>query len=455
MGININRNLIAYLRYEGVRIISRVADSTIKGFLYQFNLTLKTLFESTDSEIRVEGIVEDIDVIDNRGNKAIQCKYHESQEDFNLSTIYKPILQMLKTYSQNRDADILYRLYAYFPSLDQGERKITQEEIQLILNTTNIDYIANYIVYIKPCASPEILSLIQKKHKSLDEKKRIKDYYIQERPAVGCDINEFFQNKFLFEIGKSYADLEEEVKKYLIDEGLSESDVEEIFYPNAIQTIAETSMNSVDSERLINKLTLIQNLKNTKKTAITRWTKELSDYKKLLKVRLRQLSSNLNANSRKRCFIFDPCNIENFSDGIVLFIKDYVDIYSFKPRLHKPVIFCIQNYNKDDIDGMVSRLYSKGIEVETGYRGKGFFKEAFIRESEFKVNENWMQFRMRLCFFREEVFCVLKENKPDDIFIISKKTIDNIDLRDVNVELLDVSNFDELRYLLKITSEVK
>jgi hypothetical protein len=196
-------------------------------------------------------------------------------------------------------------------------------------------------------------------------------------------------------------------------------------------------------------------LKETKKTAITRWTKELSDYSKLLKARQRQLSLALNSNTRKRCFIFDPMSIENFDNNVVMFIKDFTDIYCHKPKLHHPSIFCIKDYSKEKIDELVCRLYSKGIDVETGFRGNAFFKDAFMKEPERKATENWMQFKLRLSHETEEFLSLISENKPDDMFIIGKRQVPSLDLRDVNVENMDISNFSELKYLLKIAQEVR
>ena len=72
---------------------SRVADSTIKGFIYQFNKTILEILDSSTGTIHVEGIVEDVDVYDaNNSIRAIQCKYHESAKSFTLSLIYKPII---------------------------------------------------------------------------------------------------------------------------------------------------------------------------------------------------------------------------------------------------------------------------------------------------------------------------------------------------------------------------
>ena len=57
--------------------MNREADYTIKGFLYQFNVTLEQLLLSTDgSSITVEGIIEDVDIKTPIDTKAIQCKYH-------------------------------------------------------------------------------------------------------------------------------------------------------------------------------------------------------------------------------------------------------------------------------------------------------------------------------------------------------------------------------------------
>ncbi|MCT7009442.1 hypothetical protein M1749_24160, partial [Salmonella enterica subsp. enterica serovar Oranienburg] len=71
--------------------MARTADYTIQGFLYQFNKTLLEILRAAgDSVVTVEGIVEDIDIVAGDVTTAIQCKYHESNDVFTLSSIYKP-----------------------------------------------------------------------------------------------------------------------------------------------------------------------------------------------------------------------------------------------------------------------------------------------------------------------------------------------------------------------------
>ncbi|MFY0780654.1 hypothetical protein AB1K18_10195 [Peribacillus simplex] len=53
--------------------MSRSADYTIQGFIYQFNKTLlEVLGDTEDSEIAIEGIIEDIEVKSELQTTAIQ-----------------------------------------------------------------------------------------------------------------------------------------------------------------------------------------------------------------------------------------------------------------------------------------------------------------------------------------------------------------------------------------------
>ena len=98
--------------------MSRTADYTIQGFLYQFNKTaLEVLKAQDDDTIIVEGIVEDIEIASLGSLTAIQCKYHEASTSFTASAIYKPLLQMLKHFSDNQTANIRYVLFAHFPTI--------------------------------------------------------------------------------------------------------------------------------------------------------------------------------------------------------------------------------------------------------------------------------------------------------------------------------------------------
>lgn len=435
--------------------MGRIADSTIKGFMYQFNRTLNEILSSTNEVITVEGIVEDIDKVSDEHITATQCKYHGEVEQFQWSKVHKPILQMLKTYTEQKDLHIIFILYAFFPSEKAGEKKVTKDEIYKALNTKNIEYICDYIAYIKKIEDIEIRELISKTRKSKSDKEKIKKYIDTNELEVLCDLDEFIDNRFQFIIGQEYYRLEKENKEMLKEEGFASEDIEEIIFPNAINCIASISILKNDKDRNITKQELINELKTIKRTAISRWTKELSNYKHLLNIRRKQMAKTLNINCRKRCFVFNPNQIEDFEQRIVPFIKRFVDSYCCKIKLHSPAIFCILGYDKKKIDELVSRLYKKGVEAETGYRGSMFFLEVFLKGPEKKISENWMQFKIKICFDSTEYVDAINRNKQDDIFQIAEQLPNSFSTRDVEIEVLDINNFSQLEYLLKMKDEVE
>lgn len=439
--------------------MNREADYTIKGFVYQFNKTLEELLNSDDGvNVKVEGIVEDIDVISSDTIKAIQCKYHETKKDFNISDISKPVLQMLSHFSENKNKNIQYILYAHFPNETEGEKLINKVDIENIIGTQNQKYIANYISKIKPPKDSDIKALISKGRKSRDDLKRIKDYYsTKTNLTYSIDIEDFLKpEKFKFIIGKSFQDLVEEVKKLLKENSsFTQQDIDDLFYPNAIQKIADKSIEQDENNRIVEKKDFVFQLEKNKKVAISRWTKELLSYQQLLKKRKNQLSNNLKQNHRLRYFIYDTDYIDKFEDEIVNFIIDYLNKYHFKIKLHsKTPIFCFKTENLDLLSNIESRLYSKGISVTTGYKGNTFFEKDFLREPKRIIKDNWFEFRLRISRLDTESINAINSKKCDDLFLIGNIKNELLDLQDINIERLEVSNFKELKYLLSINNDI-
>lgn len=442
--------------------MKREASSTIKGFLYQFNETLRQLLLSPDyTSITIEGI-EDIDLNTPTGKKTIQCKYNESNNSYSLPSIAKPILQMLQHYSENQDSDIQYILYAHFPNEKTGVKKLEKSDIEKIIATKNKDLIAKYISKIKPPIKQEIIDLVAKSKKTNKDKVTIQKYYLEDEnfknSRLNINIDKFLKGeKFKFVIGESFDSLVENTTKLFYENtNLSKEDIKELFYPNAIQLIANKSIIDDIKEREINKKSLIEELEKTKKVAISRWTKELKNYKQLLKKRRSSLKNNLNLNKRLRCFIFEEDKIIKFNDNIVNFIVDYISKYNYKIQLHdKPPIFCIKTSKPELIFSIQSRLYEKGISIETGYRGNCFFENAFLRQPRTFKDDKSLEFRIKLCALTNDTIKILTKTESNDVFLIGKNLKQFFDWKDINIEYLDIASFSELKYLLLLNEEVE
>lgn len=366
---------------------------------------------------------------------------------------------MLLHYSKNQDSNIQYILYAHFPNEIKGPKELGKSDINSIIATTNEELIAKYISKIKPPTKQEIIKLVDKSKKTKEDLTTIKKYYLEEKDLkLNINIDNFLNNeKFKFIIGKSFNSLVASTKQLFSENTtLSTKDIEELFYPNAIQIIANKSTKNNIDERNIDKKSLIEELEKTKKVAISRWTKELKNYKKLLRNRRLSLTTGLNQNNRLRCFIFESDRIKDFDNNIVTFIVDYLNTYHHKVSLHnKTPIFCIKTSNHELIFSIQKRLHKKNISIETGYIGDVFFENAFMRGPKRIIKDNWFEFKMRLCILTEHIIEILKDSEINDTFLIGKNLEPFSDWKDINIEYLDITSFNELKYLLLLSKEVE
>lgn len=399
--------------------MSRTADYTIQGFIYQFIITLQKLLEVGDAscEVIVEGEIEDIDIYTTKGIEAIQCKYHESKEKYTLSSIYKPVLQMMCHYQKNADKKIKYRLYAHFPNETTGSK--------LVLTATDIS---------------KILST---------EAQTLKTY--KQELASFTDTAGFIKN-FEMEYGASLAEAQKTVIVSLVNEGFSVADVEDIFYPNAIHHIAELSTKHIEAERKIKKAEFVAILKTKKKTAINRWTKELQSFEKLLKKRREQIRDRLNNNSSDRAIVLDEKYITDFKNNVVQFIEDFVNKYNSKIRLNQCPLFSII-CTKETLNDIWKRLNAKKVTVERGLVAEQFDVIHFLRKPLKMIQDKKLEFKVRICLHDTDFETVLSNTSFDDIFIISNNTFDDLNIsNDTNIEKIETTEINEIKYLLSINN---
>jgi len=400
--------------------MSRTADYTIQGFLYQFNKTLLEILKAPeDSSVTVEGVIEDIDILAPSETTAIQCKYHETQQSFSLSLLYEPLLQMMVHFKNNPDAKITYILYGYFPNKSPGDKyPLKKEDLSQIISTENQKY---------------------KKYVSA-----LKDGFNEEA----------FLSAVSIEFGKHMDTLIKDVQATLVDAGISIDDVEQIAYPNAINEIATISCRHDADERNVRKADLIAKLNKIKTIAISRWTLALKTRKKLLTARKKQLKPHLDINARDRHFIISQTSLEDFNSNIVIFITDYLNKYHFKPAHIRTPLFCLDCPNNVFSD-IRFRLHQKGIIVEDGMIGDFFDEQRFFRDPMTRKRPRQdmeREFHIRLISYADHSG-VLKQKKGDDLFIISNKDYEDLDTIDVCLERLDISQLKEASFLIGVSHD--
>ncbi len=396
----------------------RAADYTIQGFLYQFNKTaLEILKAQDDDAITVEGVVEDIEVTSLASLTAIQCKYHEASTSFALSAIYKPLLQMLRHFSDNTTSQVRYVLFAHFPTVGTPPPAVDKSALQAALASTNKE--------------------LQK--------------HVQAVPSE-IDLDDFL-SRFKLELGPSYDDIAKEVATELEANGIPAGEIETLAYPNTVHLIAMLSMKHDATDRQTTKKQFLHQLKTIRTTTITRWTLALKTREKLLEARRKQLKTHLDKNARLRYFVVDPGSVEDYETEIVLFISDYLDKYHFKTAHIATPVLCLCS-QRDEIQDIQRRLFSKGIVADDGYIGGAFQESRFFREpiSSKKAGGGlYREFALRILSW-DDHGGMLNNKKCDDLFIIGEVDCNALDTVDVNVERLSGATMKEIKYVMGVSN---
>ncbi|MBK7746486.1 MAG: hypothetical protein IPI39_04520 [Candidatus Obscuribacter sp.] len=390
---------------------SRAATHTIKRLSLSIQPQLEADSEAEDDdEITLEGLIEDVEILSNSQITAIQCKYHGAQEAFNLSALYKPLLQMMRHFKDNPSASIKYRLHAHFPN-QSGTRAVTQEDLKAILSSTD---------------------------KTL--KVLIKDLANFKNFAA-------FTKRLEIVFGESLEDLMQNLKTMLKNCGLPEGEIDSLSYPNAIQLISQLSILDNLDERKTCKKDFLSKLHTIRKTAVSKWTLELKSKEQILKARRGQLKSNLGKNVRSRAFLLLPAGIDDFDSSIVLFISEFCDKYHSKPaHLHTP-LFCI-DVSDEKFNDIKYRLFQKGVIANDGVIGQ-FDETFFLRKP--MTRELRKEFSIRLVNGRSKLTQV-GGYTPDDLFIIGAGVVADLNFRDTNTEELGSRSISEIKYLLGLSN---
>ncbi|QJE01104.1 hypothetical protein HH212_14570 [Massilia forsythiae] len=400
--------------------MSRTADSTIKGFLYQFNKTIVTIATSDlNSEVTVEGLIEDIDVkLSSNNFLAIQCKYHESADSFNESLIFKPLLQMAEAFSHASNKNIAYKIFLHVPGETYGQRPVSTTTLDNALATKDV---------------------------------KLKKIVNRINPIFN---KSSFLNAVNLDFGPSIDELEEQAKLALSKFEIKNSDVDSLLYPNSIAHIAKLSSLKKVQDRRITKSALIEYLSKINLTLISKWALASKTRDKILAAARKQLLKNLGQNSRERFFYFIPSTILDFESQFVIFASEFIAKYHSKPTHIKTPLIAL-DCDLDTVKIIQYRLFKKGIRVETGIIGDTFemselFKEPLSKSSNGKISER--EFDLRLCTVQPKK-CPLNYRKSDDLFCVNEKLPSHVDTVDVSLHHFDVSTIKELSYLFHLRED--
>lgn len=396
--------------------MSRTAEYSIRGYLYQFLRYLSEILAAAPgTQISIEGVVEDVDVVSSDATTAIQCKLHEQADKFTLGKIYKPVLQMLEHFGNKApgDPEIEYRLFCHFPD-KTGTMHLSMEDLATI-EGTNAEPLKAIIARI----------------------------------PVSTDRAAFLAHLSI-EFGPRLDDLEQEVLVALAAKGFSADDIETLIYPNAVQRIVNLATRQRIEDRTVDAGTFVQSLSDTRQATFTRWTLALKTRGQVLKKLRDDLKHSLSENSRSRFFVIGVGINAAFDAEVASFIKKFVERYSVKYLHDNPPLFILTDRRK--IGTLSEQLHDQGIPCTTGDVGGGAFRaERLLRRPMRGRKPVTHEFRVRLA--ARDDLGELPRPRPDDLILINISDDPWDCPGTTNVYRIQAEQMSEIEYAFQLRKE--
>lgn len=427
----------------------RQADSTIKGYLYQFNKSILTILEAeNDASIVLEGVIEDIDIHSPSSSTTIQCKYHEDKK-YQISSVATPILEMLCHYCESAylGKEVFYILYAYYA--ENVESVDMDAFVSFLDSTKDKEILCKYFhrIYIIP--DSDMLAIANKLQKTKDEKERLVNYYKANRTALTLRVNiSEFWKVFLYVKAEQFDILKDKVIRKL--EEITDHDTAiSMYYPNAFSMVASLSAKSTEHERTLTKNQLVMFLTQQKSVLLNKWTLEALDKEQLIKTKKAYLMSAFSLNPDIRAFVFLDDFLDNVNENIIEFIQEYLNKYFKKPKLQKPPIFIFGNNHSGLMQKTLLALYKYQKSVNTGLIGSTFIADSFVNNKNCSAD-----FVCKMALLEHISVDILEQCQVNQLYIVGmiNEALDSVNY---SVEKLDVPNINTLKYLVGLSKTLE
>lgn len=394
---------------------NREAIDTIKGYYYQFDYFILKLLEEKDEDtyICLEGI-EDIDIENIDTNIAIQCKYYDKTE-YQHSVIKKPIIEMFKHYSENRQSNLQYYIYGHY--------KCGQEKLA---NDFDIEFLKkNFLTYTKD---------------------KIKHKIFEELNINDAEIEKFKGKLKINILADSYEEQEKKIKSLLEKIFNCDEELSQYYYNNALAIVKMIATNSDIQKRKITPKHFIEMIKNKKEKVFNSMyihKKGIESYCKFIK---KTYFSNLNISPYERFFLIECDQFisdEELKKLIYLISEKWCNISKRNCKPYCPYIL-LYGITENRLKNIKTNIQLEKHNFIDGYDFKdaNFCVDSLIRQAnkenkiEFKMVNNINELDESIKkidttkeiyeFYLEKLFYESKKDKCIEIKIISTSNIENM-----------------------------
>jgi hypothetical protein len=320
----------------------RSAVDTIRGYFYQFDLSIRSVLELADpgQSISIE-CIEDIDLKTATETTAIQCKYYAKTE-YNHSVIKEAVMHMLRHFKEvkeGRKPKIFYVIRGYYAS---GHEKLNA--------AVDVDFIkANFLTYTKEGI----------KH-HLNVELGLADYDLADfLKLIKIDIHALeFNKQFELIVG-------------LLKEtfNCSRFMAEFFYYNNALRVIKELSIRQDEADRVMTKERFIKEV-DTSAILYNEWFVERKGRVAHLAALRREYFSHLNVSPFERFFLLQVNPVSytrsELKEVALTISRKWSKLTRNEPNPCCPYLY-IESIAPGELIALKGELIREGFKVIDGY----------------------------------------------------------------------------------------
>jgi hypothetical protein len=336
----------------------RSAVDTIKGYFYQFDMSILSVLDLANDtdDISIE-CIEDIDLHTASDMTAIQCKYYAKSE-YNHSAIKETVKYMLSHFKGFKDGikpKISYVIRGHYNS---GQEKLpTSIDVEFLKK--------NFLTYTT---------------------KKIERYHHTELDLDDADLTEFLG---LLTLDINALEFDEQFHKIISQLQAvfkcTPFSAEFYYYNNALRIIKELAIKSNPADRTITKKGFLERI-NTSSILFNEWFVQKKGKKLHLDALRKEYFTALNVSPFERFFLveIDPTSYirTELKDLFFILSKKWSKTSKLGPASFCPYIF-VQGISVDEILALKNELRAEGFKFIDGhdYQGADFSTDSIAQKA--------------------------------------------------------------------------
>jgi hypothetical protein len=320
----------------------RSAVDTIRGYFYQFDLSILSLLQLSEpsSSIAIE-CIEDIDIRTATEGSAVQCKYYAKTE-YNHSVIKEAVMYMLSHFKETKTGakpPIRYVIRGHYLS---GHDKLN--------SGFDVEFLKkNFLTYTS---------------------KKVEHFHYKTLGLDDDDLKDFLALLTIDIRAPKFEDQFRAVIRHLeIQFSCTPFSAEFFFYNNALRVIRELSIEQNAATRTITKDVFLKRV-NTSSVLFNEWFVQKRGKRQHLAALRKEYFSDLNVSPYARFFLVevDPASYcrDDLKHLIFTLAKKWSKVSKYEPKPFCPYVF-VQGLATDELLALKKDLRTEGFKFIDGY----------------------------------------------------------------------------------------